>query len=63
VAGDKIEPEANAFASALLIPRARLRRAADAGLTVDELRQLFDVSREALHWALDDARLLSRFKA
>jgi hypothetical protein len=63
VAEDKIEPEANAFASELLIPRPRLKRAVDAGLTVDELRRLFDVSREALHWALEDARLLGRVKA
>jgi hypothetical protein len=62
VASDKIEPEANAFASELLLPRARLKRAVEAGLRLEEIRQLFQVSRQALHWALQDASLLNRVK-
>jgi hypothetical protein len=57
---DKIEPEANAFASELLIPRRRLRRAVELGLTLAELRELFVVSREAMIHALEDAKLLSK---
>jgi hypothetical protein len=63
VSEDKIEPEANAFASELLLPRHRLKRAVNAGLVIDELRELFEVSREALHWALQDARLLNKVKS
>jgi hypothetical protein len=59
----KIEAEANAFASELLLPRHRLKRAVDAGLDLIELRDLFQVSREALHWALADARLLNKVKS
>jgi hypothetical protein len=63
VSEDKIEPEANVFASELLIPRKRLRRAVEVGLNLTELRELFYVSREALHWALQDARLLNKVKS
>lgn len=56
----KIEAEANAFASELLMPRPRLRRAVEAGLSLNELRQLFDVSAEALTYALNGARLLQK---
>lgn len=59
---DKIEAEASAFASELLIPRGRLRRAVDAGLDLSALRRLFDVSRDAIIYALEDARLLSKVK-
>ena len=60
VSESKIEPEAGAFASELLVPRQRLRRAVKAGLSVDELRELFDVSGDVIVHALKDARLLSR---
>lgn len=56
----KIESEANAFASELLVPRARLRRAVKVGLSFQELRQLFDVSSEALTYALSSAGLLHK---
>lgn len=56
----KIESEANAFASELLVPRARLRRAVEVGLSLKELRQLFDVSSEALTYALSSAGLLHK---
>ena len=57
VAEDKIEPEANAFAWELLIPRLVWKCAVGAGLTlVAELRRLFDVSFPAArNWALEDA--------
>lgn len=57
---DRIEPEANAFASQLLIPRHRLKRAVEAGLSLAKLRELFDVSREAIIHALEDAKLLGK---
>jgi predicted RNA-binding Zn-ribbon protein involved in translation (DUF1610 family) len=56
----KVETEANAFASELLIPRPRLKRAVEAGLSFDELRRHFDVSSEALTYAIDGAKLLSK---
>jgi hypothetical protein len=59
---DKIEAEAHAFASELLIPRNRLRRAVEAGLTLRALREHFDVSHQAITIALEDARLLSKVK-
>jgi IrrE N-terminal-like domain len=57
---EKIEAEANAFASELLMPRPRLKRAVEAGLSFDELRRLFDVSSQALTYALDGARLINK---
>ncbi|HMJ01169.1 MAG TPA: ImmA/IrrE family metallo-endopeptidase [Gaiellaceae bacterium] len=63
VSSEKIEREANAFASELLLPRQVLKRAVEAGTHLDELRDLFQVSREALHWALQDARLLNKIKS
>ena len=57
---DKVETEANVLASELLIPRHRLRRAVDAGLNVQQLREQFEVSRDAVVYALEDANLLSR---
>ena len=57
---DKFETEANVLASELLIPRHRLRRAVDAGLNVQQLREQFEVSRDAVVYALEDANLLSR---
>ena len=59
VSDDKIEPEANAFASELLIPRADLRAAVEAHPTLAELRRRFSVSRDAIVYALMDARLIN----
>ena len=59
---NKIEAEANAFASELLIPRHRLHRAVEAGLNLHRLRALFDVSRDAIVYALEDERLLTKVK-
>jgi hypothetical protein len=59
---DKIEAEAHAFASELLIPRSRLRRAVEVGLPLRALREHFDVSHQAITIALEDARLLSKVK-
>ena len=57
------EREADQFASALLIPRAMLRRAVAEAADVDLLRRRFNVSREALWIALKDARLDSKVSA
>ena len=57
------EREADQFASALLIPRAMLRRAVTETADPDLLRRRFNVSREALWIALKDARLDSRVSA
>ena len=51
------EREADAFASALLIPREMLRRAVAETPDLEPLRRRFNVSREALWIALKDARL------
>jgi predicted RNA-binding Zn-ribbon protein involved in translation (DUF1610 family) len=53
---ERIEPEANAFASHLLIPRDALRGALRERPTLDELGRRFVVSREAMCYALDDVR-------
>ena len=58
VAGGKIEPEANAFASELLVPRDHLRAAVKARPTLVELRRHFNVSRDVIVYALMDARLI-----
>ena len=57
---EKIEAEANAFASELLTPRPRLRRAVEVGLSLRELCELFDVSSQALTYALSGAKLLNK---
>jgi hypothetical protein len=57
---ERIEAEANAFASELLMPRHRLKRAVDVGLTLGELQAHFAVSSQALHWALQQERLLDK---
>jgi predicted RNA-binding Zn-ribbon protein involved in translation (DUF1610 family) len=56
----KIEPEANAFASELIIPRAALQAAVKEGATLRGLTGRFDVSLQAIIYALQSARLLSR---
>ena len=54
VGDERIEPEANAFASHLLIPRDLLRAALRDRPTLDALRRRFCVSREAMCYAVDD---------
>jgi DNA-directed RNA polymerase subunit RPC12/RpoP len=56
----KIEPEANAFASELLIPRIELVRRTRDRATLRDLASHFDVSRQAIVYALRSAKLLSR---
>ena len=58
VADDKIEPEANAFASELLVPRDELRKAVRSRPTLAALRNRFAVSRDVIVYALMDARLI-----
>lgn len=58
VADVKIEPEANAFAAELVIPRGELREAVAARPTLRELCRRFGASREAMVYALMDARLM-----
>jgi hypothetical protein len=54
----KIEPEANAFASELLIPRDELTRQVKQGLTFRGLARHFQVSHEAAVRAVRGAKLL-----
>lgn len=58
VAEGKIEREANAFASELLVPRDELRAAVKARPTLAELRRHFNVSRDVIVYAVMDARLI-----
>ncbi len=57
---EKIEPEANAFASELLLPTARLRSAVGQGVSIRELATRFGVSRQAVVYAVRAAKLLHR---
>jgi hypothetical protein len=55
----KIEPEANAFASELLIPRVELTRVVRrGGASFRSLSQHFEVSQQAVVYALRSAKLL-----
>jgi hypothetical protein len=63
VAEGKIEREANAFASELLVPRDELRAAVKAGPTLAELRRHFNVSRDVIVYALMDARLIGSVRS
>jgi hypothetical protein len=56
----KIEPEANAFASELLIPRDELTRQVKAGATFRDLAGHFGASQHAVVYAVRSARLLNR---
>ncbi len=56
----KVEPEANAFASELLVPRTWLAAAVREGRDLDGLARRFDVSRHAIVYALRAAVLLNR---
>jgi hypothetical protein len=63
VAESKIEPEANAFAAELVIPRAELKRAVDESPTLAELCRQFGASRQAMVYALMGARLMNKVRA
>jgi hypothetical protein len=56
----KIEPEANAFASELLIPRDTLRRELRTPQTISALARRFGASRQAVVYAVQSARLVDR---
>jgi rRNA maturation protein Nop10 len=57
---DRIEVEANAFASELLLPRTALTQAVRSGLGFRALAARFQASREATLYALSGARLLGK---
>jgi rRNA maturation protein Nop10 len=57
---DRIEHEANAFASELLIPRKQLKRLVGEGLGFREIANTCDVSHQALGWALASAHLTEK---
>ena len=56
----KIEPEANAFASELIIPQAELKAAVATEPSIRALQRRFGTSRSALIYALMSARQISR---
>jgi Zn-dependent peptidase ImmA (M78 family) len=56
----KIEPEANAFASELLIPRTELMEAIASNRSATALRTHFGVSRDAMVYALVGARAINK---
>jgi predicted RNA-binding Zn-ribbon protein involved in translation (DUF1610 family) len=58
----KAEPEANAFASELLIPRDELRAAIDAEPSARALARRFGVSRQAMVYALMSAGSIDRVR-
>lgn len=58
--GPEYEPEANAFASYLLVPREWLKRGVDADLGAAQLREMFGVSGEVLFIALEREKLTKR---
>ena len=56
----KIEPEANAFASELLIPRTLLARELASPKSISALARRFNASRQAVVYAVRAARLMSQ---
>jgi hypothetical protein len=58
----KVEPEANAFASELLVPRDRLTAAISGNPSVRELCAKFGVSRQAMVYALMAAKAIGRVR-
>ena len=56
----KIEPEANAFASELLIPRHALQAALRSPSSISSLARRFTASRQAAVYAVRAARLMDR---
>jgi len=59
----KVEPEANAFASELLVPRERLTAAISGAPSVRRLCAEFGVSRQAMVYALMAAKAIGRVRA
>jgi len=59
---DQLEREANAFASELLIPRDELRAAVTDGRGFREMARVFEVSHQALGWALGTAGLTDQVR-
>jgi hypothetical protein len=59
---DKLEEEANAFASELLVPRTTLRDAVRAGVTFPNLCRKFAVNRQPMVYALQSNRLLNQVR-
>jgi predicted RNA-binding Zn-ribbon protein involved in translation (DUF1610 family) len=58
----KIEPEANAFASELLVPRQELARQVKGGATFRGLARHFGVSQQAAIYAVRSAKLLNQMR-
>ncbi len=58
----KVEPEANAFASELLIPRNELNTAVEADPSARALARRFGVSRQAMVYALMSAHKIDRVR-
>lgn len=58
--GSEVERQANEFAGALLVPPAMLSKAVREGLSFEELRRRFQVSRDALSIALAKGKLTAR---
>jgi predicted RNA-binding Zn-ribbon protein involved in translation (DUF1610 family) len=58
----KVEPEANAFASELLVPRDELGAAVEAEPSARALARRFGVSRQAMVYALMSARKIDRIR-
>lgn len=56
-----IEEEANAFASGLLMPEYLLKKLANKQTTPDELAKLFEVSKEAMWYSIQNYGLLKKF--
>ena len=60
IAAGKVEPEANAFAAELIIPRAELRQAVAERPDLRTLCARFGASREAMVYALMETRLMGQ---
>jgi rRNA maturation protein Nop10 len=58
----QVEQEANAFASELLIPRDQLRNAVTGGRGFRAMARIFEVSHQALGWALAGAGLTEQVR-
>lgn len=57
---DKLEQEANAFASELLMPGSALKQSVADGLGLSALCRRFAVSKQAMVYALQDHQLINR---
>lgn len=53
---------ANLFATELLMPEGEVRQAVDEGLTLEELAEFFEVSKQAAKIRLEELGLLERAK-